>query len=121
MKAFTATIHEDLIFTQMDPSGGLDLYLHLSNCSIDEELEAAIAAWDDSDLDEVNIQVHFKAADILGSIIDGWSTSANRRRLNADAKPMVNALKADLLAMLARIETLEFSPDPLSEYPWAAP
>lgn len=86
---------------------GLELFCYISD-AIDETLDEAMAAWGNGN-EEVAISTRFTLSDALNSAIDMHEMPAYDKAIDADAKPMFDAMRAELVAMIERIDALIFA------------
>ena len=85
---------------------GLELFCYLSD-AIDETLDDAMAAWGNGK-EEVAISTRVTLSDALNSAIEMHEMPAYDHAIDADAKPMFGAMRAELMAMVERIDALTF-------------
>ena len=86
---------------------GLELFCHLSD-AIDETLDEAMAAWGSGN-EEAAISTRFTLSDALNSAIDMHEMPAYDNAIDAAARPMFDAMRAELVAMVERIDALTFA------------
>lgn len=86
---------------------GLELFCYLSD-AIDETLDEAMAAWGNGN-EEVAISTRFTLSDALNSAIYMHEMPAYDKAIDEDAKPMFDAMRAELVAMIERIDALIFA------------
>lgn len=88
--------------------GKIDLSVYLSNeCSHAVEMEAVIKAWF-NDTHSTIIAPHFSVSSPLDYLIDGHEMHAHENAIDMDAKPVFDALRAELIAQVKRIDALIF-------------
>ena len=88
-------------------ANGVELFCYLSD-AIDETLDEAMAAWGNGN-EEVAISTQFALSDALDSAIDMHQMPAYDNAIDTDAKPMFDAMRAELMAMVERIDALTFA------------
>ena len=86
---------------------GLELFCYISD-AIDETLDEVMAAWGNGN-EEVAISTRFTLSDALNSAIEMHEMPAYDSAIDADAKPMFDAMRAELVAMIERIDALTFA------------
>lgn len=86
---------------------GLELFCYISD-AIDETLDEVMAAWGNGN-EEVAISTRFTLSDALNSAIEMYEMPAYDSAIDADAKPMFDAMRAELVAMIERIDALTFA------------
>jgi len=96
-----------LVFTSL-VDGKIDLSVYLSNETDDDaELIEAMTAWVD-DTKAVIIAPHFTLAGPVDGLIDLHEMPALDFNIDLDAKPIFDALKAEMLEQIKRIDSLIF-------------
>ena len=85
---------------------GLELFCYLSN-AIDGELDEAMAAWGNRN-EEVAISTKFTLSDALNSAIELHEIPTYNNAIDANAKPLFDAMRAEMVAMIERIDALQF-------------
>lgn len=88
-------------------ANGVELFCYLSD-AIDETLDGAMAAWGNGN-EEVAISTQFALRDALDSAIEMHEMPAYGNAIDAEAKPMFDAMRAELVAMIVRIDALKFA------------
>lgn len=86
---------------------GVELFCCLSDV-IDETLDEAMATWGNG-VEEVTISTQFALRDALDSAIELHQMPAYDNAIDAEAKPMFDAMRAELVEMLGRIDALKFA------------
>lgn len=88
--------------------GKLFAVVHLSDCN-DYDLDDAMEKWGNGE-EEVSISTLFSLATILDSAIDGHALYGDPANgINANAKPLFDAMRKDLVEMIERIDALKFA------------
>ena len=88
-------------------ANGVELFCYMSD-AIDEALDDAMAAWGNGK-EEVAISTQFALSYALDSAIDMHQMPAYDNAIDAKAKPLFDAMRAELAAMIERIDTLKFA------------
>ena len=96
---------DDMLHPKLGKNG-LELFCYLSD-AIDETLDDAMAAWGNGS-EEVAISTRFTLSDALNSAIEMHEMPAYDHAIDAAAKPMFDAMRAELMAMVERIDALTF-------------
>lgn len=86
---------------------GLEVYCLLSD-GMDEFVDEAMEAWEQSD-EAVSISTRFTLTQALDSAIELHVMPAYGHDIDADAKPLFDAMRAELSTMIERIDALKFS------------
>lgn len=86
---------------------GVQFSVYLSNFC-DDDLDEAMAAWIDSD-DEVGISCNFRLTEALDSIIELHEMPACGHAIDENARPLIDAVRAELVKMIERIDALKFT------------
>ena len=94
------TLHPEL------KDGGVVLCCYLSNFC-DKRLDGVMQEWVSS-ADEVSISQEFALRVALDSAIDLHEMPAHEGAIDADAKPLFDAMRSELAAMIERIDGLTF-------------
>ena len=94
------TLHPEL------RDGGVVLCCYLSNFC-DERLDGVMQEWVSS-ADEVSISQEFALRDALDSAIEMNEMPAHEGAIDADEKPLFDAMRSELVAMIERIDGLTF-------------
>lgn len=103
---YPLNIHDPLVFTRLE-DGKIDLFVSMSNeCHISGKLNSALRAWV-NDTDPVEIRQHFTISAPVDYIVQGYADVNGL--IDLDTKPMVDAIRAEMLTELARIDALVFS------------
>ena len=82
----------------------------------ESEISDAVYAWADGD--NASIEIRFSITDCVDDMIDSyccWSKSRSAEHppiFGEDSKPMVDSLRAELLAAIERLDSIEFMPLP---------
>jgi hypothetical protein len=97
--------NDDMLHPKLGKNG-LELFCHLSD-AIDETLDDAMAAWGNGS-EEVEISTRFTLSDALNSAIELHEMPAYDNAIDAAAKPMFDAMRAELAEMISRIDALTF-------------
>lgn len=87
--------------------GKIRLYTYLSNYSNDD-LDAVMLDWIESE-NEVCLLMNFTPASPVDYLIEGHEMPAHNNHIDIDAKPVFDALRAELLAQVARIDAIVFA------------
>lgn len=105
---YPLNIQDPMVFTSLE-DGKIKLIVSITN-EVDTgvELADALTAWVD-DTDPVEITQTFK----ISSIVDylNHSHQYGNGLIDPDAKPIFSALRAEMLAEIARIDALVYSPE----------
>lgn len=105
----------ELVFVRFE-NGKIDLSVYLSNETNEEQaMLASVTAWAD-DSSPVIIAPHFTVASPVDYLIDMHEMPAHNNHIDANAKPIFDALRAEMVAQIARIDALVFE-DPDSQPP----
>lgn len=86
--------------------GSVVLCCYLSNFC-DERLDGVMQEWVSS-ADEVSISQEFALRDALDSAIEMNEMPAHEGAIDADEKPLFDAMRSELVAMIERIDGLTF-------------
>lgn len=95
--------------------GKLTFCTQMSDAGSEEECKALFKIWEELEEEvgqEVGIACHFSASALLDDMLDGDSLSRfpNENRVDLEDKPKYDALRAELAAMLAKLDTIKFEP-----------
>ena len=98
---------DKMVFVRLR-EGKIDLSVYLSNeCSEAAEMEPVIEAWF-NDTHPTIIAPHFSVSSPLDYLVDGHQMPAHGNEIDMDAKPVFDALRAELTAQVERIDALIF-------------
>lgn len=107
MSSVNANLNDEMIFTDL-VGGKIQLTVYLSNLTDQrDELLEAMTAWVD-DSNNVEIVVNFSVSSPVDYLIDGHKMPAYQDHIDMDAKPVFDALKAEMLEQIKRIDSLTF-------------
>ena len=84
----------------------LNLYCHISN-GYDVNLNKAIQAWAKDD-DDVEISLNFHLGSILDFAVENHEMPSYDNAIDEQYKPLFDAMRAELAAMIERIDGLAF-------------
>lgn len=99
--------YDQMVFVKMN-GGKIDLSIYLSNeTDNNPEINYAIETWADTD-EPVIIAPHFTIAAPLDYLICFHELRMNNNVIDASAKPMFDALRAEMAEQIARIDALTF-------------
>lgn len=102
-------IHDEMVHVDLR-NGKLRLCIELSNADDGEKLEALDAAVDAWDGDEQSgVDCFFTLTEILDSSIEMHQIPANENRIDIDAKPLFDAMRAELSEMIQRIDAIKYA------------
>lgn len=100
----------EMVYVRLMEDGTLDLSIYLASemvCSDEDEIEQAVVAWA-LGKDSVIIAPRFKVSSPVDYLVEGHQMPAYGGRIDAKAKPVLDALRAEMLAQVARIDGLEY-------------
>lgn len=98
---------DQMVFVRLE-DGKIDLSVYLSN-EVDsgDEIYAAIEAWASGEESAI-IAPHFTIASPVDYLIEGHQMPSFNNNIDADAKPLFDAIRAEMAAQIARIDALVF-------------
>lgn len=107
------TLHvmeEDAVFCEVDPDGRLQLFLHFYDGKYDGDhpFWKAICAWLDEDSGTNDLRVNFRLSDVLDFELEGHELFRFKGKTNIKAKPVLDAMRAELMQMVARIDAVQY-------------
>lgn len=97
---------DDMLHPKLGKNG-IELFCYLSD-AIDETLDEVMAAWGNGN-EEVAISTRFALSDALNSAIEMHEMPAYDNAIDEKAKPLFDAMRAELVAMIERIDALTFA------------
>ena len=98
---------EQMVFVRLH-KGKIDLSVYLTNeCEEAAEMMPVVTAWSE-DTHPAIIAPHFSVSSPLDYLIDSHEMHAHENAIDMDAKPIFDALRAELIAQVARIDALNF-------------
>lgn len=103
----TYRVTENCVFADLNQSGKLSLYVYFSAfCGIDASMWEAIEAWTDDSEADTALEVRFSLADALDMLLD---SNMYGDKVDASEKPVIDAMRSELLQMVARIDALKYT------------
>ena len=103
---YPLTIEDPMVFTRLN-AGKIELLVSLSNeIDTSDALNAALLAWVE-DTDPVEIKQRFTISAPVNYMIQGYSDVNGL--LDAEAKSVFDAIRAEMLVEVARIDALVYS------------
>lgn len=101
---------DQLVFVRLE-NGQIDLSVYFSNeCESPDDLVAAMEAWID-DTDTAVIKPHFRISSIVDYVVVFHEIWGSKNKVDAEAKPLLDAIKREMLEQIARIDALSIVSD----------
>lgn len=109
-KAPKFRIDDNCVFSELDSAGRLRLYLHFSAAGgLEDAMWAAIDAWQKDVPGDPCLQVCFRLSDALDFELEGNELPFDGGRIDQASKPRLEAMRAELMQMVARIDCVEYA------------
>lgn len=104
-----------VVFSELDDEGRTILYAHLEvNGDLADVVLRAEQAAEDLGLTDPAIQVTFRLMDAIDGVLTGAEIIGEPGLFDLSAKPLMDAMRGELLAMLARIDGIKYTDEPCS-------
>ena len=104
--------HEDYIISELNKEGRVLCHMLIPGYQGEDATNAiygAVNAWNNcSENDEPMLEIYFMFDEALDSIIDSYECGKGGP-IDAEAKPVINAMRKELAGMIARIDALRFT------------
>ena len=103
-------IDDSSVFSELDSDGRLRLFLHFSaEGGLEDAMWDAIEAWQDDVPGDPCLEVCFRLSDALEFELEGNEIPWTDGLIDPVAKPRIDAMRAELLQMVARIDGVKYA------------